>query len=314
MDNKIFNQLYTIEEVLKYIVTSYGTGIYKEEKRLSNLIADLYIGDNRLKRVYCRAVLDDFLSVRVYNLSLKPLSCRKSFYNQIISSFCELNFYPLHFGQQIVDSFIAGIDFPISISRECEELFEKSYNGDAVAQNRLGFCFDKGKGIEQDYGAAISWYHKSAGQGNIEAQKHLGSCYYFGNGIKQDYKEAVKYYRKAAEQGDDEAQYNLGKCLFYGKGTKINITEGIKWFERSAKQGNIKSLQKIKSYNKSQIVTLYKLGVSYLKGYGVKKDHEKALCYFLRAADLGDLKSLKAWVCIAEDLIHFNNLPLYSNK
>lgn len=79
------NESSSIEEVLQYIVACYGAEIYQDKQRLSNLIADLYRGEEKKKRVYRRAILDDSLSVKVHNLSLIPLSQRKAYYQPIVS-------------------------------------------------------------------------------------------------------------------------------------------------------------------------------------------------------------------------------------
>jgi len=81
--------------------------------------------------------------------------------------------------------------------------------GDAKAQNNLGWMYEKGKGVTQDYAEALKWYRKAAEQGHAVAQSNLALMYDNGEGVTQDYAEAVKWYRKAAEQGIAVAQLNL---------------------------------------------------------------------------------------------------------
>ncbi len=49
-------------------------------------------------------------------------------------------------------------------------------NGDATAQQELGFCYEKGFGVEINYESAISWYKKSAEQNDAIAFCNLGGC------------------------------------------------------------------------------------------------------------------------------------------
>ena len=63
--------------------------------------------------------------------------------------------------------------------------------GDAVAQFILGFMYDEGKGVPQDYAEAAKWYRKAAKQGNIAAQYNLS--------LMEDRAEMEKWYRRAAE-------------------------------------------------------------------------------------------------------------------
>ena len=110
--------------------------------------------------------------------------------------------------------------------------------GNADAQNNLGFCYSKGYGITQSRAEAIKWYRKAAEQGNAAAQNNLGDCYYYGRSVAQDYIEAVRWYRMAAEQGDAVAQNNLGFCYSKGYGVLQSRTESINWYCKAAEQGN----------------------------------------------------------------------------
>ena len=100
----------SIEEVLQYIVACYGAEIYQEKQRLSNLIADLYTGEERLKRLYRRMVIEDAVSQQLYAISLKPLQEREGFYNRLVFQFKEANFYEEAFARQVLDVFLHGMN------------------------------------------------------------------------------------------------------------------------------------------------------------------------------------------------------------
>ena len=100
----------SIEEVLQYIVACYGAEIYQEKQRLSNLIADLYTGEERLKRLYRRMVMEDAVSQQLYAISLKPIQERESFYNRLVFQFKEANFYEEAFARQVLDVFLHGMN------------------------------------------------------------------------------------------------------------------------------------------------------------------------------------------------------------
>ena len=86
---------------LEYLVSLYGSELYKDNRKLNNLISDLYRGDERMKRAYRRAMLDDTLSIKVYELSLKPINERMAFYDNLTSNFTEVNFYTQEFGSRL---------------------------------------------------------------------------------------------------------------------------------------------------------------------------------------------------------------------
>ena len=83
--------------------------------------------------------------------------------------------------------------------------------GDAAAQNSLGFMYEEGRGggAGRRRGGALVPQGRRAGRrhGAEQARCHVREG---RGGLAQDEAEAVRWYRKAAEQGDAAAQYNLG--------------------------------------------------------------------------------------------------------
>lgn len=69
--------------------------------------------------------------------------------------------------------------------------------GDATAQNYVGFMYDNGEGVPLNYGQAVAWYGKAAEQGNPIAQHNLGMMYGKGLGVQQDWVQALKWFNLA---------------------------------------------------------------------------------------------------------------------
>jgi hypothetical protein len=155
-----------------------------------------------------------------------------------------------------------------------EEIRAKAEKGDAAAQFILGFDYQKGKGVKQDYTEAAMWYRKSAEQGDASAQFYLGLCYADGGSVGQDAMQAVNWYRKAAEQGDAPAQANLGYCYAKGNGVQQDYSEAVKWYRKAADQGEARA----------QV----SLGYCYDTGRGVDQDHANASNWYRKAADQGN--------------------------
>ena len=86
-------------------------------------------------------------------------------------------------------------------SRELSQLEKAATEGDVQAQVRLGFMFDQGRGVRQDYAVARQWYEKAANQGNENAQFNLGVMHEIGKSVRQDRAKAKEYYGKACDQG-----------------------------------------------------------------------------------------------------------------
>ena len=108
--------------------------------------------------------------------------------------------------------------------------FKKSAEqGNAYAQYSLGQMYRQGLGVTQNYKQAVSWYQKAAEQGNANAQVNVGMMYDQGLGVTQDSKQAVSWFQKAAEQGFTQAQYNLGMMYGNGRGVTQDYIEAYKW-------------------------------------------------------------------------------------
>ena len=102
--------------------------------------------------------------------------------------------------------------------------------GNARAQLYLGFMYDDGQGVPQNYAEAVKWYRLAADQGNARAQSNLGFMYEKGQGVPQNHAEAVKWYRLAADQGNARAQSNLGFMYEKGQGVPQNFLLVHMWY------------------------------------------------------------------------------------
>jgi TPR repeat protein len=83
----------------------------------------------------------------------------------------------------------------------------KAQEGDPVAQTYVGEIYEKGLGIEADYGIAARWYRKAAEQDNPRAQINLGYLYESGLGVPMDLTTAMNWYRKASGLRDGDLEY-----------------------------------------------------------------------------------------------------------
>ena len=85
----------------------------------------------------------------------------------------------------------------------------------------------------QDYATASRVFIPLAERGNAPAQTYLGFLFETGRGVPQNYTEAAMWYRRAAEQGDTRAQYSLGLLYDRGFGVPQDIVEASKWLNLS---------------------------------------------------------------------------------
>ena len=118
-----------------------------------------------------------------------------------------------------------------------EDLKQKALSGDAEAQFKLGFCYDKGQGVDKNSLEAFQWFQKAAEQGHAKAQFNLAVMYDEGEGVAVDKAKAVYWYQKAAEQGKADAQCNLGFMYEKGEGVEADKEKAVEWFQKAAEQG-----------------------------------------------------------------------------
>lgn len=105
--------------------------------------------------------------------------------------------------------------------------------GHKKAQYRLGRCYDKGHGVEENDAQAFKWYSKSAAQDYAKAQYAVGKCYKDGKGVEKDRKKAVDWFSKAAKQDNADGQYALGKSYMKGKGIAADEKKAKSWLKKA---------------------------------------------------------------------------------
>ena len=74
-------------------------------------------------------------------------------------------------------------------------------HANARALGRLGFRYENGFGVPQNYVAAADLYRRAAERGDAFAQSRLGLSYDHGHGVPQDYVLAYKWLNLAAARG-----------------------------------------------------------------------------------------------------------------
>jgi TPR repeat protein len=73
----------------------------------------------------------------------------------------------------------------------------------------MGAIYNDGDIGPRDYAAAANWYDKAAAQGQADAQNSLGYLYDFGLGVARDQAKAEQLYESAAAAGNLLARNNI---------------------------------------------------------------------------------------------------------
>jgi hypothetical protein len=113
-------------------------------------------------------------------------------------------------------------------ARAVRELAPAAMRGDPRAQAQLGFMYENGFGVPQNYDAAVDLYHSAAAQGDAFGQSRLGLSYDKGHGVSANLILSYKWLNLAAaaapgRQGD---YYRRLRDAVASKMTKAQIFEG----------------------------------------------------------------------------------------
>lgn len=110
--------------------------------------------------------------------------------------------------------------------------------GDAQAQNNLGYMYKTGVGTDVNYQRAIYWYERAADLGRVEAIYDLAIMYDEGLGVSRDYVEARRLYERAAREGFSDAHNNLGVIYANGNGVPTDARAAYFHYSIAARTGN----------------------------------------------------------------------------
>ena len=84
-----------------------------------------------------------------------------------------------------------------------EKLVSDAEGGNVDAQFRLASRYHDGIGLSQDFGAAVNWYKKAAGQKHPEALRKIGLAYLDGEGGDKNPNQALYYFLEAKKYYTD---------------------------------------------------------------------------------------------------------------
>jgi len=138
----------------------------------------------------------------------------------------------------LVKAYSAGVAVEKDQKEEMKWSTKAAELGHAEAQFKLGFCFERGRGVAQSDEKAVKWWREAAKRGHAKAQYNLGNCYHNGTGVAQSYEKAFECWQKAANHGLARAQVDLGYCYFDGIGVTQCDEKAFALYHKAAAQGH----------------------------------------------------------------------------
>ncbi len=188
---------------------------------------------------------------------------------------------------------------------EITKIRKEAENGNAIAQFHLAEQYYNGGKLKQDKNEGVSWYEKSANQGNIEAIKKLTSIYI----SDKQYKNAITYIDKICDYDKKEnfcknkksiekdyyiyqiKQYlnenNLDEFINSAElytDKYINKSDSYDEHAKELYQIIIKAREKNNAFSESEVIANL-LGWMYEVGYGTDKNYNLAKQLYLDASN-----------------------------
>ena len=146
---------------------------------------------------------------------------------------------------------------------------------------KLGKCYDRGYGVEQDADQAKKYYQSAESKGNNYAAYSLGNIFYYQ---EKDHETAYEHYRKGVS--DQYRKNPFGDYQFAVLSEKgIGRKEGEVQAEQYFKQALNGFIKLDKDINDPKLE--YRMGYMFYQGIGTEQDTEKALEYLKKATVKG---------------------------
>lgn len=138
--------------------------------------------------------------------------------------------------------------------------------GNAVAEEILGFMYSRGEGIARDDVRALAWFKLAAEAGRPEAQFELSKMYRNGIGTQPDGDAALYWLRRAADRGKVEALEALAEQYWRQDAYPADAKAALELSLEAAMQGSA--------------TAMYNIGLCYAEGRHVARDEIEALKWF----------------------------------
>lgn len=159
---------------------------------------------------------------------------------------------------------------------------------DAQSCTNLGFMYDGGLGVKQDYNKALDFYSQACDNGDPLGCKNLGITYFKGEGVKQSFAKAAEAFKKGCDLNEGFSCANLGYQYENGDGVAQDELKAVEFYTKSCLNDNAMGC--------TNLGTMHANGTG-----GLKQDFKKAEQLFKKGCDLKDENGCKFYKQISGD-------------
>lgn len=157
-----------------------------------------------------------------------------------------------------------------------ERVDSAARRGDMDSVALLGWFYDTGRHVPQDYARAAELYRRAM-RDNPSVQWRLGVMHDLGQGVREDPAEAVRLFRQAASENDANANASLGVMYANGRGVRADYAQSIRYYRRAAQLG--------------ASAGFLGMGLLHHHGLGVARQPNEAAAWYLAAHAMRDTRA-----------------------
>lgn len=134
--------------------------------------------------------------------------------------------------------------FKANVDKRADAWQKGADDGDPGAMWLVGWChLNKYGDFDFDPKKTFELTKAAAEAGNVLAQNGLGYLYQKGDGVEENGELALQWYKKAADAGFPMACWNLAEMYSNGDGVDQDTEAGDKWHEKGAEMGQFASIR-----------------------------------------------------------------------
>lgn len=147
----------------------------------------------------------------------------------------------------------------------------KADAGPNDAISYIGYMYQNGLGVDQDYAAALEWYDKGIAAGDPWCTASAAYMYENGLGTEPDPARAAELYEQGAVEDSAVSLARLADMYLNGEAVPQDYEKAIEYFEKGAELRDT--------------YCCMSLGYLYETGEGVEMNEDKAITYYRMALD-----------------------------
>lgn len=136
-------------------------------------------------------------------------------------------------------AYFSGIgEIPKDMEKGKEMCSRSMAAGSKIGEACMGYIYQAGKNVNQDYLEAMRLFKSSASKGFAPAFYNVGKLYFDGLGTPRDDSTAFEWFKKGESRGDLNSIFAVGYCYENGYGVQKDTTQAVVYYRKAHERGH----------------------------------------------------------------------------